>query len=219
MIGGGVAAPFTGGATLPIAVSGLSGVLGGAAKAGQDQNNKADQLKLLLENAKLNRDKFALDAPGTRLSTGMRAAMAGGAAPSKLDWGSKGFVPGAIARGEAQMPTRTGGASGALAAVRDSPDAKQLSNTVLHDQLIAQLRGGTTGGGSRPGGDMNTSGSDLAMPQGIGQESTGDKVLGGASLATSILGLLLKARGQGGGGSTNPMDMAGGMDWADSGVG
>lgn len=221
LIGGGAGAVFTGGATLPIAASGLSGVLGGAAKAGQEQNNKADQLKLLLENAKLNRDKFALDAPATRLQTGLKAGMAAGAAPSTMDWGEKGFVPGAIAKGQAPMPKRTGGPSGALASLAGNSDAKQLSNTVLHDQLIAQLRGGTTGGGSRVGGDMSA-GTDSAMPTGIGEESTGDKVLGGASLATSILSMLLKAKGQqSGGGSSDTSGLFGdgSGDWESSGIG
>lgn len=219
MIGGGVAAPFTGGATLPIAMDGLSGVLGGAAKSGQDQNNKSDQLKLLLENAKLNRDKFALAAPGERLSTGMRANLAANAKPSKLNWGPNGFKPGAIARGEAQMPKWEGGPSSGLGD-NMSPDAKQLSNTVLHDSLIAQLRGGTTGGGSRPGGDMNTGGSDLAMPKGIGEESTGDKILGGASLGTSILGLLLRLK-KGGGAAPDQSGMFGNGegDWYNTGIG
>lgn len=213
-LGGGIAAPFTGGATLPLALSGVSDILGGAAKSGQAQNNQSDQLKLLLENAKLNRDKFALDAPNTRLRTGM-AAEASNAAPSTMDWGPNGFKPGAIARGEAPMPTRQGGPETPL-----SSDAKQLSNTVLHDQLIAQLRGGTTGGGSRPGGDSSTTGTDLAMPTGIGESSTSDKLLGAGSLGTSVLALLAKLKGGGGG----PQDTSGLFgngtgDWQTTGVG
>lgn len=219
-IGGGIAAPFTGGATLPIAMDGISGILGGAAKSGQDQNNKGDQLKLLLENAKLNRDKFALDAPGTRLSTGMRANLAANATPSKLDWGPNGFKPGAIARGEAQMPKWTGGASGAMENM--SPDARQLANTVMHDELIAQLRGGTTGGGSRPGGDLNTQGTDLAMDpdvKNVGKPSTGDNILGGLGMGTSILSMLLKLKGSGGDSSFGGGGGGGGAEWFDEGVG
>lgn len=216
LIGGGVAAPFTGGATLPIAASGLSGVLGSAAASGQDQNNKSDQLKLLLENAKLNRDKFALAAPGARLATGMRASAAASAQPAKLDWGSQGFVPGAIARGQAPLPTWTGGAAGATANM--SPDAKQLANTVMHDELIAQLQGGTTGGGSRIPGSV---GSDLAMPSGIGEASTGDKILGGAALGSSLAGLLAQLAKQRGGGSTDTSGLFGNGtgDWQSSGIG
>lgn len=211
LIGGGVAAPFTGGATLPIALSGLSGVLGGAAKSGQDQNNKADQLKLLLENAKLNRDKFALDAPGERLATSQRANLAANASPSKMDWGPKGFVPGAIAHGQAPMPTRTGGISGALSNM--NPEAKALANQTMHDEFISQLQGGIS----------NPKGTDRAMPTGIGEESTGDKVLGGASLGTSILAAILKAKGLGGGGA-QPLDQSGlfgngSGDWGSTGMG
>lgn len=210
LIGGGVAAPFTGGATLPIAMSGLSGVLGGAAKAGQDQNNKADQLKLLLENAKLNRDKFALDAPGERLATSQRANLAANATPSTLDWGPGGFKPGAIAKGQAPLPKWTGGVTGAIANM--SPDAKQLSNQTMHDELISQLQGGASG----PNG-----GSDKTMPTGIGESSTSDKVLGGASLGTSILGLLL---GLNKGGGSKPLDTSGlfgdgSGDWGSTGIG
>lgn len=213
-IGGGVAAPFTGGATLPIALSGVSDILGGAAKSGQAQNNQSDQLKLLLENAKLNRDKFALAAPGTRLQTGM-AAEASKAAPSTMNWGPNGFKPGAIAHGQAGMPTRQGGPETPL-----SSDAKQLSNTVLHDELISQLRGGTTGGGSRPGGDSSTTGTDSAMPTGIGQSSTSDKLLGAGAMGSSILALLAKLKG----GGSSPQDTSGLFgdgtgDWQTTGVG
>lgn len=229
MIGGGVAAPFTGGATLPVALDGLSGILGSAAKTGQDQNNKADQLQLLLENAKLNRDKFALDAPGQRLSTGMRANVAANAQPASLDWGPAGFKPGAIAHGQAPMPHWTGGPSSGLGASM-SPDAKQLSNQVMHDELVAQLRGGTTGGGTgakqgdgsllRPGAKEDGTGTDLAMDPKlaqIGQPSTGDNVLGGLGVGTSILALLSKLRG-----GNSQMPTGGGTsggNWYDEGVG
>lgn len=185
LIGGGVAAPFTGGATLPIAMSGLSDVLGGAAKAGQQQNNSQDQLKLLLEQAKLNRDKFAVDAPGKRLQTSAKASMLGNFQPTKVDWGQGGFKPGAGLEGK--VPTFTGGFSTPV-----DDRTKQLSSRIMDEELQSQLQGGPSGGNQ-----------DRAMPTGIGQSSTSDKVLGGAAMGTSVLAALLKAFGKGGGGGGN----------------
>lgn len=223
-IGGGVAAPFTGGATLPIALSGLSDILGGAAKTGQTQNNTSDSLKLLLDNANLNQQKFAEAAPGQRLSTGMRAAIAGQASPATLNWGPGGFKPGAIAEGKAGLPTWEGGVSGALKNL--PPDAKQLSNQVLHDELVSQLRGGETGGGQAAGsngpGAPDLHGTDKTLPSGlnIGQPSTGDNILGGLGIGSSILSLLSKLQKPNGGSTDmSGLNGDGSGDWMNSGIG
>jgi hypothetical protein len=187
LIGGGVAAPFTGGATLPIAMSGLGGVLGGAGAADTVQGNESDRLKIALENAKLNRDKFALGAPATRLAGGISGSVASNFQPTKVNWGPGGFTPGI---GKSGPPTITGGGAGALANL--SPDARQLANQVTHDELVSQM----SGGASAPGG-----GTDRALPTGIGEGSTTGKVLGGLGLGSSILAALLKAKQAGGGGS------------------
>lgn len=207
LIGGGIAAPFTGGATLPTALSGLGDILGGAAKSSTAQGNTSDRLKLMLENAKLNRDKFALGAPSTRLSGAIKGSVAGNFQPTKVDWGPGGFTPGAGTRGV--IPKITGGGAGALANL--SPDAKTLANQVTHDELVSQM----SGGASAPGG-----GTDKAMPTGIGEPSTGSSILGGLGMGSSILGLLAKLRG-GGNGPTDQSGLFGdgSGDWNTTGIG
>lgn len=204
-------APFTGGASMiPTlmgvggTVGGLADVLGGAAKGSQNQNNESDKIKLLLENAKLNRDKYALSAPGTRLSTGIKASIASNFKPSTLDWGPGGFKPGGVAHG-APLPTRTGGFSGGMANL--NPDTKALANQITHDELMSQMQGGSGGG-------------DKAMPTGLGESSTGDKILGGAAMGTSILSVVQRALKGRQSGTTPPYVAPGQSEpWYDTGLG
>lgn len=188
LIGGGVAAPFTGGASLPIALSGLSDVLGGAAKSGAAANQSKDALKVALEGAKLNRDKFATQAPGVRMNTSIRAALAKNAAPASVQWGG----PGSGLRGE--VPTFSGGANSIVPAMHD-PGMSGLFDQIMKDQMMAQQQGGQSGG--------NTDNKMTVNPQDIGKTSLLDKIIGGGALGSSILSSILKNRGGGGGLNTD----------------
>lgn len=159
--------------------SNVSDVLGGASKSANQQNNTSDQLKLALANQRTNRLATALKAPGTRLSTALQAALT--KAPmerAQLHWGG----PGSGLRGE--VPTWTGGAFDSLKAARENPTVSKLSDQILQDELLGQMNGGPSGGNQ----DL-----DMGSASDVGEESTGDKVLGGASLTTSLLGALKKS--------------------------
>lgn len=159
--------------------SALGDVLGGASKSGQAQNNNQDTIKLALQNAQLNRDKYALAAPGVRMNTSIRAAMAKRGTPSSVQWGG----PGSGLRGE--IPQFSGGRKSVYAGLQE-PDTQGLLDRVIHEQLMGQVAGGPSGGNA-----------DAAMPTNIGQSSTFDKILGGGAFGSSILGAILKARGNG----------------------
>lgn len=165
--------------------SGLAPVLSGAAKSGAQANQNNDLLRLKAEDARLGRDKFALAAPGSRLSTGMRASAMNSAAPAQWNWGG----PGSGLMGK--IPTMSGGVGGAIANI--DPRAKALSSHVLDDELLSQMRGGSSGQ------NMDAAMPDLSK---IGQTSGLDKVMGGLGLGTSILAALRKvAQGSSGGSS------------------
>lgn len=162
------------------AMTGIADVMGGAARSGADANYKNDYLKTILENSKLNRDKFAVAAPGQRLQDSTKASLASNFTPSKVDWGPGGFTPGAGARGV--QPTFTGGFSGGMQNL--DPRTKQLQSRVMDDELQGQLSGGATGGNQ-----------DRAMPTDIGKSSTLDKLTGAGAFGTSILSAIMKAYG------------------------
>lgn len=154
-------------------ISGAASALGGAATAGQRQNNTADQLRLSAEDAALARQKFAVAAPAARMNTGLRAALGKVATPASVQWGGKGSG----LRGE--VPKFSGGVLSTFDALKD-PQAAALLQQVLQDSLAGQVAGGTTGGGQ-----------DAKTTQGaVGEDSTLDKVLGGASLGLTGLQLL-----------------------------
>ncbi len=146
-------------------------VLGGAAKSEQNQNNIGDQAALQQGNLQLGRDKFALEAPNARLATAIKASLASNFTPQHTQWAG----PGSGLRGE--VPKITGGLTGGLANL--NPQVKDLANQVMLDELLGQKQGGPSGGGL-----------DRKTPR-VNQSSAGDKVLGGASLATSLLGSIL----------------------------
>lgn len=201
-IGGLVAAPFTGGASMiPVltgvgstigggidaltnsgAASNLSTVLGSAAGGALNQKTQSDLIKLALGNQGLSRQQFATAAPATRLSTGSKAALAAAlskAGPVKVNWGG----PGSGLRG--QIPTYSGGFSDALASLKNDPTYQSLLDLVGKDELKQQQSGGATGGNQ-----------DAATPSflnGVGDPSTTGNILGGAGLATGILGALGKS--------------------------
>lgn len=168
------------GAAVPILTSiakgGISDVLTKAAAGGQSAQQNNDTLKIALANATTNRLQTAASLPGTRLKTSVAAGMTSRATPTKINWGG----PGSGLRGE--VPTTTGGFHDT---VTPTADTKALGDQIQHDQLLSQLQGGPSG----PNG-----GSDMAMPQ-VGQASTGDSILGGAGIGTSILGSILASRG------------------------
>lgn len=197
-IGSVAAAPFTGGTSLAwlpgvIGAGGaLADTLGGAAKAGQTQNNTSDMLKLALANTGLNRDKFALEAPGTRLSTGSSAALKAAlatAGPTKINWGG----PGSGLRGE--IPTTSGGVHDAIGNLKNNPDYMNLLKTVGSDELAAEKRGGASGG--------NADAAQPSILNGVGQSSGADKALGFGAFGSSILAALGKAGVLPGGGGSN----------------
>lgn len=170
---------------------GLADVFGGASKSGLDQQNKDNSLKLLLEQAKLNRDKFATDAPGQRLNTSTRASVLSNYKPAQVDWGAGGFQPGMGARGV--IPKITGGVGGSLANL--NPETKSLADQVMHDMLVSQQRGGETGGGNGAGAPYSRPdkyGTDKTMPT-MTQPSRGDKLTGGLGMGFSILEALKKS--------------------------
>lgn len=156
---------------------GVSDVLGNAAATEAASNQARDNTKVQLENTRLNRDKFATDAPGTRLQTTIQAALAKGYKPSQVSWGG----PGSGLKGE--VPTYSGSQNfhDALA----DPQAQEMFSQLLQDELAQQKAGGTTGGNADD--TMNTAD--------IGQDSTGDKVLGSGATGAALLSAILKGLG------------------------
>lgn len=157
----------------------LAAVLSQASSSANASNQVRDSQQLtgygMQENAKAAQDRLALAAPGARLGTSMRASMLNNFQPTKVNWGG----PGSGLRGE--IPTFSGGAAAGLANL--DPRTKSLSDRVMLDELLGQMRGGLSGGG------MDTQVD--ALPS-IGKSSTADKVLGGASTAAGVLGALGK---------------------------
>lgn len=162
-------------------VTPLSDVLGGAAKSGQQQNNVADQLKLALYNAKQNATlgakRFALAAPGKRMGTSMQALLSKYDTPTKVNWGG----PGSGLRGE--VPTYSGGLSGAVRSASSDPSYQKLRDQVTQDELTSQMAGGASGGNQ----DVS-----VGTPPDVGSSSAGDNILGGGALTASILAALGK---------------------------
>lgn len=153
----------------------LSKLFGGAAKNQQANKEKQDSLAALLERTRLDRDKFALDAPGTRVNQSMKSSLMNSYTPTKVDWGEGGFKPGMGLAGV--TPKFTGGFNGGMANL--DPRTKSLNDQVMQDTLASQKSGGFTGGGDQR----------MAQLQGGqgGKSSILDKILGGGSLVTSLL--------------------------------
>lgn len=145
--------------------SNVSDVLGQAAKSGQAANQVRDATRLSQESLRLGRDRFATEAPGQRLRTALRAALAKGSAPTTVTWGG----PGSGLRGEVPTYSRP--------SLQD-PSFQALIQQILEDELMAQRQGGTAGGGDR------------SMGAPLGRESRWDKILGGASLGSSLIGAM-----------------------------
>lgn len=190
------AAPFTGGASLALAP-----ILQKAAMAGVQSNQTRDILNQRQyedeESARLARDKFALAAPGERMSQSVKASILGNLKPTSINWGG----PGSGLKGE--TPTYSGGFSEALQNM--DPDTRALLSRIIQDNLKSQTTGGSTGGGQ----DAYTKPS----PE-FGKTSTMDKIIGGGAFATSILGALGK-----GGASTKSKFNYGDFDYGDADFG
>lgn len=157
----------------------LAAVLSRAAASAQSSNQVRDSQNLsaygMHENAKAAQDRFALAAPGSRLSTSMRASLAGNFSPTKFNWNG----PGSGLRGE--IPTFSGGVREGMTNL--DPQTKELAQQVIHDQLLAQMRGGLSGQGKD---------YEVQQPPMPGQSSALDKLLGGGSTAAAIAAALGK---------------------------
>ena len=145
----------------------LGPILSNMSANGQKANQTRDQLMPSAENAKLARDKFALDAPTTRMNQSVRASILNTMTPTQVQWGG----PGSGLKG--QIPTFTGSFTGAIQNM--DPRTKQLADTVMTKDLQDQLAGK----------DDETKFLDQ-----IGKESALDKVVGGASAGANIFNAL-----------------------------
>lgn len=152
----------------------LSTVLGKAAGSAQEANRFRDTSSIAAEGAKLARDKFAAAAPQQRLGNSVKASMLLNAKPQTVSWGG----PGSGLNG--QIPTFSGGPADALGNL--DPQTKELAQSILKNELVAQLKGGD---------------SEMPYMKDFGKTSLSDKLLGGAALGTSIAGAF--GAGQGGG--------------------
>lgn len=149
----------------------MSTVLGGAARSGAASNQVRDTQNINYENAKLNRDKFALTAPGIRAKQSILGSLGSNFTPSTLDWGPGGFHPGGVAGG-APLPTVKGG--GVAGMQNLDPSTKALLQELIKSNL-----------------QNNTNNQDDVMSTPPpGGESTTDKVLGGASMGSTLMSLI-----------------------------
>ncbi len=138
-------------------------ILGGMAKAGADANANRDRIMPSAESVKLARDKYALEAPSTRMTQSSKASILKGLQPAKTTWAG----PGSGARGE--MPTFSGGIPNAVSGM--DPRAKELADGILTKNLQDQLAGK----------DAETPYLDK-----IGTTSATDKAVGAGAIGASI---------------------------------
>lgn len=152
-------------------LTGAADVLGGAAKNAAENNaiNDANSVNLYnsQERNQLNRDQFALNAPGTRMGQSAKASILSRVKPTTINWGG----PGSGLKG--QTPTTTGGFRDALGNM--DPAVGQLAQEIMQQNLAKQK--------------ANQDGVTVTPPR-IGRSSVGDKLLGAGAFGTSILGLL-----------------------------
>lgn len=127
LIGGGAAAPFTGGATLPLALSGLGEVAGNAA-------GNSDKSRQIENNSALDYARFNQNAPRVRARTALDAALAQNYSPRTVKWNG----PGSGLRGE--MPTYSGGFSDAMTKAKQDP----MMAALLSDVVAGRSGKGTT---------------------------------------------------------------------------
>lgn len=188
-IGGAIAAPFTGGASLiPSIVSAAAPVAGAAAdallqgrSAGRQQENAnnagydAARLRAaqLMEEALRSRQILA----GQQAGNAVRGDILAGAKPVS--------VSGPITGTHGRIPQITGGLSPALF----SSNTRTLGQNMNRQALLDQ---------------MNTPKINIPQPTAPAQSGVLDKILGGVSLAGGLSGLIPKI---GGGGMKQPYGM------------
>jgi len=171
-------------------------ILTSAAGSAQTQNNTQNQQGLSAQQIARQQQQFALDAPQQRLRTGLAAALGLNAGPASVSWGG----PGSGAKG--QVPTYSGGILDIGKALQD-PSQRSLMQSVLANALSGQ---------------QNNTDSATPFLSGVGQSSTGDNILGGAALTSSLLPsvlALLQKKGASGvtqGGSTPDPNGVGTLD-------
>lgn len=171
-IGAGVAAPFTGGASLAAipAIDAAGNILGSMAKSGQEANAKKDDNRILQEREQLERDKFGLAAPTTRMRQTAQASILKNASPTTAEWGG----PGSGLSGK--IVNFGGGASQALSHLAEdsAPLAKQVMAKNLADQ---------TANRDSQSPYINDIGKSSLFDKAIGLASTGVNVYSGLSHA------------------------------------
>lgn len=179
MIGGSVAAPFTGGATLPLALSGLGEVAGNAA-------GNSDKSRHIENNTALDYARFNQNAPRVRARTALDAALAQNYTPRTFHWNG----PGSGLRGE--VPTYSGGFSDAMMKAKQDPMMAALLNDVVagrsgkgttidhlepkKSSLLDKILGGIGLGASAAGGIMKVGRPPVAMSSRAGYDGEGNPV-------------------------------------------
>lgn len=194
-LGGAVAAPFTGGASLAAtAAGGLFDNLGktaGSAAQGAAGGRQIDTQNILTQDAlrnsqygtqqgaemnagqlDLQRKNFTEDARGGRAKQALIASLLGG-----------GFQPTSINVPGVKSATMTGGLAESLKA----PGSQQAMQELMRQALDAQLAGG------QPGGEVFTGGKVLPPPplSKLPQAGKLENILGGVGLGSSLLGTIL----------------------------
>lgn len=151
----------------------LATVLGGAAQNAQKNNISQGQLQLGEDQLQQNANAQATNLPAARLKDSIKASLASNFQPSTVSWGG----PGSGLKG--QVPTYSGGIVNGLSNL--NPATKQLSQQVMEDELLNQMKGGASGGNQ----------DNTVTP--VGQPSALDNILGGSAGALSVLSTLAKA--------------------------
>lgn len=191
-IGAGVAAPFTGGASLaaiPV-INALedSGQTANAIEQGRTQgrlaqnqvNSGYDQNRLraaqLLNDAILAQNNFALSAPGKELGNSVQGDIAANVQPVSIN--------GPVVHTHGQIPQITGGLSPSLL----SSNTRQLGANVSRDMLLRNMHGAD---------NLNLAGNVPTItppPSANGLDSTLNGIALGGGLTGSILDFVNKFR-------------------------
>lgn len=161
--GGGILGTGVTGGRILQGAKNLSPILGNAAGAQQDQLNFDNQQQLSRDQLLQRAYETSLTEPGTRLKTSTNASMVANRTPVSHQWGG----PGSGLRGET-VKFSGGYANPNLI----SPDTKTLADDIVHQQLIEGLKHGS-----------NIPGATRPKRPGVG-----GNILGGAALATGIVG-------------------------------
>lgn len=207
---------------LPSIIGGIGRLFGGAAKGSADQravenqqtqnqnsliaalhNNRQNAMmdaaragsseRLGHANLDLDRRQFALNAPRTRASQSVRGSILQNAQPFQLS--------GLPSRISSRIPQMSGGLTPAMF----NADTRALGGQLTRDALIDQLKGDDF----EPMRETDFSAAILQNPQLQELEKSGllERIMGGlglgASVASPILGAIMKGRSSGGGVDVN----------------